>query len=222
MNVRAEDAPYVGASEAASMAGSADKRRWLDDLEGAGVVASFKPLHRRLKKMMGRYNPDHRNLEMDPLTQVDDELYPAFLDLAEAGWRAVRNHRCFLLRHSLYADEMFWYRLFTAIRAAGDRVLEDPSMIRVRSQVIDRLLLVMSRITRYSAHNGGDITKRNAEALATTLLAFFTEERLSRARAFGSHANEDVGRVMDWVVQAVVEGRNEMGLFANASITRST
>jgi hypothetical protein len=46
----------------------------------------------------------------------------------------------------------------------------------VPKDLIDRLIVILIRMTRYSTVDGGDITKRNDEALGNPLLAFYDEK----------------------------------------------
>src|SRR5262249_24529473 len=126
--------------------------------------AHFKAVHATLKRLETRYNPSAKNLHFECLSHCDADLYPAILTLAERGMYVVRQHRGFFSKHALYADGMFWHDLFLFIGAAARRVGNDGAQAYVPSALVDRLIVILARMTRYSTVNGGDITKRNDEA----------------------------------------------------------
>lgn len=169
------------------------------------VTKDFASLRNRLKRLTQRYSAPSANLHFDQLTHGDADVYPSILELAEQGFRSVRQHDEFFSRHSLYGDGMFWYGLFLFISAAARRVQTDRAQAYIPATTVDRLIDILVRMTPYSHVNGGDITKRNDEALGNTLLAFYDDKRIRTVRVLGRKN----GISVDWILKRVNEVRSE-------------
>jgi hypothetical protein len=81
----------------------------------------------------------------------------------------VEDHQQYFLRHALYDYGMFWYELFPAISAAVLGYESSPGKRLQAPCAVETLLLELVLISRYSTFHGGDITKRNHEALGNLL-----------------------------------------------------
>ena len=160
-------------------------------------------MHARLLGLQQRYNPNANNLHFDALSHGDADLYPSIVTLADEGLRVVRQHHTFFSKHGLYADGMFWYDLILLISAAAGRIEIDHAQAYVPVELIDRLILILARMTRYSTVHGGDITKRNDEALGNTLLAFYNESRIRSLLALSKRESISI----DWTLTRVAEVR---------------
>jgi hypothetical protein len=173
--------------------------------EPSRVSRHFTSLQARLRRLEQRYNPNNNNLHFDALSHGDADLYPAIVALAEEGLEVVRLHHAYFAKHALYADGMFWYDLFLFISAAAGRIQIDRAQAYVPTKLIDALILILARMTQYSTVNGGDITKRNHEALGNTLLVFYDENRIRALQARSKKESMSI----DWTLTRVAEVREE-------------
>jgi hypothetical protein len=146
------------------------------------IELAFSKLRKRLKRMEQRYNPADENLHFACLSIGDADLYPELVSLASDGLREVKRHHTYFARHALYDDGMFWYDLFLAISAAANRVRVDMAQTYIPETLVEELMTLLVQITRYAAEHSGDIAKRNYEALANTLLTFYSKERVRLLR----------------------------------------
>ena len=141
----------------------------------------FKPLRARLERLERRYNPDQQNLHFEVLPAADGgSAYPALVDLA---MRSVRRRPALaLFLHGELAVRRWDVLVLTCsfwISAASGRVAADKAQSYIPAKFVDDLLLILVRIGQFSTVNGGDITKRNHEALGNTLLRFYEKRRVS-------------------------------------------
>jgi hypothetical protein len=176
------------------------------DPDESPVSRHFESLRSRLRRLEQEYNPDNENLHFNPLSQADSELYPAMLALADEGLQVVRQHDAYFSRHALYDDGMYWYDLFLFISAAAARIRIDKSPASVSPELVDGLILILARMTRYSNVHGGDIAKRNDEALGNTLLAFYNKKRILDLKVRSKREPMQI----DWVLTRVAQVRKEM------------
>ena len=143
-------------------------------LSEESVKADFVELHDRLRVLEKKYNPHDENLHWYPLAQVDRELYDTLLSLAGEGLKTVHRHYDYFSRGSLYDDGMFWYDLFLMISSAACRAKKDNAQKAVPNELLEKLVEYLVDISEFSTVHGGDITKRNYEALGNTLWAFYS------------------------------------------------
>ena len=141
---------------------------------GRDLSREFSGLHAQLKELLTACEQKVDDLPGPFLQRVDlAALYRRLLALAIEGLRVVQKHRSYFSRESLYEDGMFWYDLFQLINAAGGRVWQHgDDVTNVPADIAKSLARVLVDISRFSTATGGDILQRNAEALASTLLAF--------------------------------------------------
>ena len=163
------------------------------------IKADFQEIHARLRQLEKAHNPQDENLHFVPIVQADASLYVALLQLAREGLAKVRQHRDYFLKHDLYDDGMFWYDLFVLISAGGVRVVADKGRSSITPEVINGLTEVLVEISEYTVLGiGGDIIKRNYEALGNTLWAFYSDDLVTLARLKG----REVG-VREFVAEAI-------------------
>lgn len=137
----------------------------------ATVPRDFADLHGRLDTLEKRLNPANENLHFGPrLSNIGQEDFTEMLALAEDGLGKVREHESYFLEARLYADGMFWYRIFLLISAAS---LQSRQVPEVSEPTLRRLVEVLVDISRYSLVGGpSDIGKRNHEALGNLFCGF--------------------------------------------------
>lgn len=170
--------------------------------------AAFVKLRRRLSKIHALYNSPDANLHFAPLKFADADLYPSLVSLAEDGLAAVRPYRAFLSKSPLYDDGMFWYKLFLTISSAAARVSADGAFAYIPSALVDRLLRILIAMSSYTV-SGGDISKRNAEALGNTLLTFYSQKRLRALRQRAAKSTRPVKEFLVSVDKRVADRRSE-------------
>jgi len=135
------------------------------------IPQAFADLHARLDTLEKRLNPRDENLHFCPrLVDLRQEDFSDMLALAEDGLIKVREYEDCFLAARLYADGMFWYRLFLLISTAS---LQARQGREVAEPTLRRLVEVLVDISRYSLVNGpSDIGKRNHEALGNLFCGF--------------------------------------------------
>ncbi len=143
----------------------------------------FAVVHSALRQIEKDYNPSGENLHFASLIKADTQLYERVLALAREGLTIVRKHREYFSKHALYDDGMFWYDLFLTISAAACKVKHDGIQAAIPQNVVKELTLVLVDISEFSTVHGGDITKRNHEALGNTLWAFNDKALIRGVRA---------------------------------------
>ncbi len=120
----------------------------------------------------------------------DAALFAQLCELARKGLLAVRAHRRYFLRHDLYDDGMYWYRLCLLISGAALACI-GRSETHVPNTLTTRLTLYVTELSEFTVL-GGDMLKRNYEASGNLLLAFDSESLrlavLSRGKKRGCQA----------------------------------
>ena len=145
------------------------------------MAGEFSGLRGRLLALEKTYSPAGENLHFEPLSRADAALYKALLGLAKDGLTKVRTHREYFPEHSLYDDGMFWYDLLLLISAAAQRMHADRGHHAVPTETATALVETLVEISEFTVL-GGDITKRNFEALGNTLWTFWSLDVAYAAR----------------------------------------
>jgi hypothetical protein len=176
------------------------------------IEADFNEIHRKLKRIEKKYNPNDDNLHFACLQKPDVDLFRKLLSLSRAGLKKVEHYDDFFSSASLYADGMFWYFLFLMISAASRGVMDKEAKNEIPQELIYDLTDILIQISRYSQANPGDITIRNHEALGNTLLAFYSKDLVKFIRkkknAIDSKAAKDF---IIWTLKRVEEVKKEIG-----------
>ncbi|MCH9037383.1 MAG: hypothetical protein IH860_08735 [Chloroflexi bacterium] len=170
----------------------------------AAVERDFRVPRTRLKRLEKVYNPHDDNLHFTPLARADAELYSALLDLAQVGLKTVRQHGDYFLRNALYDDGMFWYDLLLLIKSAGVQVVNTRTQSSISGDTVERLVDALVDISNFTlSGGGGDMEKRNYEALGNTLWAFHSEElvKIARKRA-AVVGSQEVMEFVDGAIKA--------------------
>lgn len=176
------------------------------------VKADFNKIHRKLKNIGKKYNPNDDNLHFDCLQEPDIDLFKEVLSLSRTGLKTVERYEDFFSSASLYADGMFWYDLFLMISAASRGIMDKETKNEIPQELIHDLADILIQISRYSQVNPGDITIRNHEALGNTLLAFYSKDIIKFIRK--KKNTIDSGAVKDfisWTLKRVEEVKKEIG-----------
>lgn len=143
------------------------------------IENEFEVIHSKLRQLKQIYNPLNKNLHFYSLEKADAELYVHLLELAQEGLEKVRKHSVYFSRHALYDDGMFWYELFLTIGAASIRIRADQNQQIISENIVKELtelLIDISEFTCVHPVQGGDIYKRNHEALANMLYGFYSKD----------------------------------------------
>jgi hypothetical protein len=177
--------------------------------EQSQILTDFKALHDALRKMMDVHNASDGDLHFEALDKADSEIYNEIVTLAYDGLKAVRQHADHFATKALYDDGMFWYDLFLAVSAAARRVKEDKSQGAIPANVIEVLGEILVDVSEFSTVHAGDITKRSAEALHSTVCTFYSKAlvRHLRARAAGLKSKS-----AESFVETVIKGAEEVAL----------
>lgn len=176
------------------------------------IEKSFRRLRSRLDRLESRYNRTGKNLHLESLAFGDSDLFPLLVSLTDEGLKAVRACHPYFSTHALYDDGMFWYELFLAITAASARIRLDAAQAYIPDAIVDRLLKNLIRISRYSAVHGGDIAKRNHEALGNTLLEFYSTARVRLIREAARMAKPPMRSFLKGVIHHVERVRVEKAM----------
>jgi hypothetical protein len=131
------------------------------------LLARVQPLHNRLRRIAKAYEKKEH---------VDGRLFQDLLRLARDGLNALQDVRDQFPAISLYDDGMFWYELFEYTNASCGRIWQGHDDVTLPANVKENLALILVEVSWFSTATGGDIEKRNGEALASTLLAFADED----------------------------------------------
>ncbi|MCJ7582480.1 MAG: hypothetical protein MUP98_18345 [Candidatus Aminicenantes bacterium] len=164
------------------------------------IENDFKRILSELRELEKIYNPQGENLHFFSLEKVDDKLYPHLLGLAREGLATVQRHRDYFLSHSLYDDGMFWYQLFVMISAAALKVKTDKKQQEVPSNIVKELIELLVDMVEFS-FPGGDIVKRNHEALGNTLYCFYSSDLVNLVRERGQGDGDH--KIIDFVERTI-------------------
>jgi hypothetical protein len=140
-----------------------------DDVEG-----HFADLREALRQLELKYNPTKENLHFTPPFPADAALFAELVALADQGLARVRSLSWFFSKHALYADGMFWYRLFLLISAAGVQGRRDGLERTVSFETLRQLVEILVDISEFSLVHSGDIIKRNHETLGNIIYGFYS------------------------------------------------
>ena len=132
----------------------------------------FKDVRRRLDKLDREYNPQRHNLHFYSVSKADMALFRELLELAKEDLRLINAHRDYCLNVSLYDDGYSTYDLFLLIGASANRARTDKNQKDIHLSLIIKLIDVLRKICFFTTNLGGDIYKRNQEALGNILFAF--------------------------------------------------
>ena len=139
------------------------------------IETAFKGLNTSLRALIEQYNPKGENLHFAHLEKPDRLLYSRLVDLAKEGLKLANKHKN-ALKRELYGDGMFWYDLCQAISSAALGVKQEKSQEEIPQELVEELLRILVQISEFSVETGGDMYKRNYEALGNTLYAFNGQE----------------------------------------------
>ena len=173
------------------------------------IENDFKKILSELRELEEIYNPHGENLHFFCLEKIDDKLYPQLLSLAREGLASVRKHHDYFLSHSLYDDGMFWYQLFVMISAASLKVKTEKKQQEVPSDIVEELIKLLVDMVVFSI-SGGDILKRNHEALGNTLFCFYSSDLVNLVRERGkSEGDHKIIDFIEWTINRVEEVMKE-------------
>jgi hypothetical protein len=146
------------------------------------IKRDFEAIHGRLRQVEKKYNPQDKNLHFMTLETADAELFSALLSLANDGLDAVRRHNAHFSKHPLYDDGMFWYDLFAMVSSAALQVNADKTQSNIPKNTVNKLAEILVAISEFSTVHGGDIVKRNLEALGNILYVFYAKNLINIVR----------------------------------------
>lgn len=180
------------------------------------VARRFAPLLGQLTALEQAANPDGVNLHWGPLPMPDAALFAQLCELARKGLLAVRAHRRYFLRHDLYDDGMYWYRLCLLISGAASACI-GRSETHVPNALTTRLTLYVTELSEFTVL-GGDMLKRNYEAAGNLLLAFDSE---SLRQAVLSHGKKRGCQAVSIFAKKTIERIDQLkAKFSSGSMMR--
>lgn len=124
-------------------------------------------LKERVDLVEKSYNPDHLNLHFDNLVRADPALFEVLSSIGHDAWNVIQDNQS-------WKTTYWFYDFFLLTSRASVKILNSKTQRSIPKIVIKRLALILLEISQMTtkAEYGGDITKRNLEALANLLLAF--------------------------------------------------
>jgi len=124
-------------------------------------------LQERVDLIEKSYNPDHLNLHFANPVRADSTLFEALFSIGLEAWNVIQINQS-------YETSYWFYDFFLLINRASIKILNEDTQKSFSKDVIVRLALLLIEISQITTtpEYGGDITKRNQEALANLLLAF--------------------------------------------------
>jgi len=174
------------------------------------IKADFKNIKFTLKKIEKKYNPQNDNLHFNAIQKADLNLFSELLKLTHDGLRKVNRNRDFFLKNSLYADDMFWYDLFLMVSSASIGIQKNKNQKEIPARIITGIVDNLISISKYSTENGGDITKRNYEALANTLIAFYNKDLIDKVHKKRElMSSGPIRDFLDWTLSVDEENIND-------------
>jgi hypothetical protein len=172
------------------------------------VEGDFASLHGRLARLQKRYGCTIGEIGRILCNRGDADLYPQLVSISADALKVVRRRHAYFAKHALYADGMFWYELFLTISAAPHRVRADKAEKYIPESVLNKLVVILIRIARYTTIEDLDITERNYEALGNTLLTFYSNDRVRFIRSQAESSPLPVKRLIRRAVRRVKEMRS--------------
>jgi hypothetical protein len=142
------------------------------------IKQDFVQLRKLMNSVEKEYNPDGKNLHFEQLAQGDDYLFDKLLKLSSVGLQTVRKHHDFFIKGRLYSDNMYWYDLCLLISAASGI---GNTLTYVPKNSLEGIVKNLVEISEYATATGGDMWKRNHEALGNILIAFYDEALIKMA-----------------------------------------
>lgn len=140
------------------------------------IKADFNEVRVNLSKLEKKYNPKDLDLHFYPLPYVDTIFFREILALAQSGLRLVNKNRDYCLNISLYDDGSFLYDLFLLIKSATNSIYKNKMQNEIHLGLVIKLLNILTKMSFYTTKQGGDISKRNSEALSNILFVFRSRE----------------------------------------------
>ena len=105
---------------------------------------------------------------------------------------------------------MFWYDLPLLISSVANKVRALNIQPKISSQMIESLADILIEMSVYSTAHGGDITKRNFEALGDLVLCFHSPSFVTLVRKYaGAYNNPRVKRFIQSILKRVAECRRD-------------
>jgi len=164
----------------------------------------FQDLHSELHQLEKKYNPNNKNLHFYFPEKADRNLFLKLQSLAQEGLAIVQKNREFFLSNDLYAGGMFWYEIFLLISSASLKIKTDKIQQDIPKEIIFDLTDVLVDIVEYSAQTGGDIVKRNHEALGNTLYCFYSNDLVESIRKRSNESqNQPTIEFVEWTISRV-------------------
>ena len=163
----------------------------------------------RIRRIEGSYNPDQLNLHFDMPVRVDLSLFEELFSIGVEAWDIIKVNQTW---HNSY----WFYGFFLLISSASLKVLNDQTQKLFSNDVIVRLVLLITEISQMTTtlEYGGDITKRNHEALGNLLLAFNTMSNLRRIVISKANetGNQEVIDFIQWTIERVRQVEKDEGV----------
>ena len=167
----------------------------------------FANLHEELRQIEQAYNPTDENLHFSELQKADSRLFIDLLALSEKGLVLVQENRDYFLKHALYDDGMYWYDLCMIISSAVVTAKNEGIQSTIPDDVIRGLVKSLVLISEYALSPGGDMIKRNYEALGNTLWAFHSDDLVAWISESAQKSRSE--KVADYV-EGVIKKINQM------------
>lgn len=150
---------------------------WDDEanIREENIRATFKEVREKLTILEKKGNPGDLNLHFDRLENVDACFFPELLNIAQDGLRLVNKNRNYFLNNGCYGANNFLYALFLLTSSAAISV-RNRLQTDIPRELIKKLLDILAKLSFYTTKQGGDIYKRNQEAIIEILFAFRSKE----------------------------------------------
>ena len=140
------------------------------------MVDRFAPLLRALDTFRQRYGEGGAT---EPWVG-DADMVPRLVRILERGEALVIENHEFIIRHSLYADGMFWFDAFAVAHRVCGCIQRENAARYIPRRYAERLVLVLARMTTYRVLGGPDIMIRGDAALSAAISLFGTERLIGQ------------------------------------------
>ena len=168
------------------------------------LLNEFKILNEELNGIVRKYNPQNLNLKFSPIGKVDAELFSSLAELGDHGLGKVRQNYEYFGTHPLDIIGNYWNDFFIAVKASSLKVRDDKLQPHIPTVYYKELLTILVSMLQYSTTFGGDVLKRNEEALGDVLYTFYSNDAVELIRNKSREINSaKVTSAVEYIIDRV-------------------
>ena len=151
------------------------------------VKIVYEKVNDKLRKLEKHYNPKEENLHFYALERADAKL---FSTLSSIGKKGLKISKLPWKEKHFDVEFSFWYEFFLITSSAALGVKKAGFLKSIPGNILKKLVELLVDISEVSVKNGGDLQKRNYEALGNILFAFYDRDLIeiayNRSQKIGS------------------------------------